>query len=242
MRRSTSLLPCIGLVLGLAAPAAQAAPDPFEPVNRRIHALNQLLQAHVLGPAAEAYVAYTPPGVREGVANAFANLGEPITAISSLAAGDLPRAGNAALRFGINTTLGLGGVSDAAASFGFARRPMAPADAVCSWGVASGPYLVLPLLGPSTLRDAGTMIATGAALSQAVGSEVFLGWRSGDLFTTYAAFHAELQRIDAQALDSYAVHRSAFLQRRAATCPADRVAELEDDDHAPPREVTAAAP
>lgn len=240
MRRSARFLPLMMLALGLAAPA-QAAPDPLEPVNRRIHALNRLLQAHVLGPVAEAYVDYTPPAVRDGVANALANLGEPITAVSSIAAGDLPRAGNAALRFGINTTLGLGGVADAAASLGFPRRPMATADAVCSWGVPSGPYLVLPLIGPSTLRDAGAMVATSAALSQLVGTEAFLGWRSGDLFTTYAAFHAELQQVDAQALDSYAVHRSAFLQRRAATCPADRVAMAEDDDEPAPREAVAAA-
>jgi phospholipid-binding lipoprotein MlaA len=223
----TRLLPLIALAVGLAAPAAQAAPDPLEPVNRRIHAMNQLLQTHVLGPAAEAYVAYTPPGVRQGVSNVFANLGEPITAVSALVAGDLPRAGNAALRFGINTTIGLGGATDAATPLGFARRPMAPADAVCSWGVASGPYMVLPLLGPSTLRDASAMVATGTALSTAVGPELFLGWRAGDLFTTYAAFHAELQQIDAQAIDSYALHRAAFLQRRAAVCPADRLAARE---------------
>ena len=240
MRRSTRFLPLIVLALGLAAPA-QAAPDPLEPVNRRMHALNRLLQAHVLGPVAEAYVEYTPPGVRDGVANALANLGEPITAISSIVAGDLPRAGNAALRFGINTTLGLGGVADAAASLGFPRRPMATADVVCGWGVPSGPYLVLPVIGPSTLRDAGAMVATSAALSQLVGPEAFLSWRSGDLFTTYAAFHAELQQIDAQALDSYAVHRSAFLQRRAAACPVDRLAMTEDDDEPPAREAFAAA-
>jgi phospholipid-binding lipoprotein MlaA len=239
MRRSIPALSLIAL-LAMALPA-QAAPDPLEPVNRRVHALNRLLQAHVLGPVAEAYVEYTPPGVREGVANAFANLGEPITAISAIAAGDLPRAANAALRFGINTTLGLGGVSDAAAPLGFPRRPMATADAVCSWGVPSGPYLVLPLLGPSTLRDAGAMLATSAALSQAVGTEAFLAWRSGDLFTAYAGFHEELQQIDAQALDSYAVHRSAFLQRRAAACPADRRAALEEEDDLPSREALAAA-
>jgi phospholipid-binding lipoprotein MlaA len=238
MRRMTRLLPLIAMATALASPPAQAAPDPLEPVNRRIHAMNQLLQTHVLGPAADAYVAYTPPGVRQGVSNVFANLGEPITAISAVVAGDLPRAGNAALRFGINTTIGLGGATDAATPLGFARRPMAPADAVCSWGVASGPYLVLPLLGPSTLRDASTMVATGTALSNAVGAELFLGWRAGDLFTTYAAFHAELQQIDAQAIDSYALHRAAFLQRRAAACPADRLAmreaeELETADAAP---------
>lgn len=239
MRRSTGLLLFGALGAWLAAAPAHAAPDPLEPVNRRIHALNQLLQARVLGPVAEAYVEYTPPGLREGVANAFANLGEPITAISAVAVGDLPRAANAMLRFGINTTLGIGGVNDAAAPLGFARRPMATADAVCGWGVPSGPYLVLPLLGPSTLRDAGAMVATGAALSQVVGPEAFLAWRGGDLFTAYAGFHEELQRIDAQALDSYALHRSAFLQRRAVACPTDRLAEPDDD--APPHEVAAAA-
>ncbi|CAH0291195.1 VacJ family lipoprotein [Roseomonas sp. CECT 9278] len=232
MPRSTGLLLLVALGVALAAAPAQAAPDPLEPVNRRIHALNRLLQAHVLGPVAEAYVDYTPPGVREGVANAFANLGEPITAISAIAAGDLGRAANAALRFGINTTLGLGGVSDAAAPLGFVRRPMAPADVLCGWGVGSGPYLVLPLIGPSTLRDASAMVATGAALSQAIGPDIVLGWRAGDLFTTYAGFHAELQQIDAQALDSYALHRSAFLQRRAATCTVDRRAALDEDDAA----------
>lgn len=242
MRRMTRLLPLIAMATALAAPPAQAAPDPLEPVNRRIHAMNQLLQTHVLGPAAEAYVAYTPPGVRQGVSNVFANLGEPITAVSAIVAGDLPRAGNAALRFGINSTLGLGGAADAAAPLGFARRPMAPADAVCSWGVASGPYLVLPLLGPSTLRDASTMVATGTALSHALGPEFFLGWRAGDLFTTYAEFHAELQQVNAQAIDSYALHRAAYLQRRAAACPADRVAQREDEEDVAPLETADAAP
>jgi phospholipid-binding lipoprotein MlaA len=205
----------------LAAAPAQAAPDPLEGVNRRIHAFNQLVRAHVLGPAAETYVAATSPGFRAGLGNALANLGEPISALSSVAAGEFERAANAAMRFGINTTLGLGGVRDAAAGMGFPRQPFAPADAACSWGVPSGPYLVLPLLGPSTLRDAAAAMATGAALSQAIGPEALLGWQSGEMFVGYAAIHAELQRIEATALDAYAVHRSIFLQRRAAVCPGD---------------------
>jgi phospholipid-binding lipoprotein MlaA len=130
----------------LASPAA-ASRDPLEPVNRRIHALNQGLQAWVLGPASELYMAATSPGFRSGLSNALGNLGEPVSMASSVAAGDLGRAANAALRFGINTTLGVGGIHD------FPRRPLPPADAVCRWGVPSGPFLVLPLLGPSTLRE-----------------------------------------------------------------------------------------
>jgi phospholipid-binding lipoprotein MlaA len=212
-----------------ASPAA-ATRDPLEPVNRRIHALNQGLQARLLGPAAELYMAATSPGFRASLSNALGNLGEPVSVVSSIAAGEFARATNAALRFGINTTLGLGGIYEAAAPLGFPPRPMPPADAVCRWGVPSGPFLVLPLLGPSTLRDAGTIAATGAALAQLVGPEIFLGWRAGDLFTGYAGIHHELSRIDAQALDSYAVHRSAYLQRRAAACAVDRQAEAKEED------------
>lgn len=233
--RITPFIAGAAFALALAAGPAAAASDPLEPVNRRTHALNQMLQAHVLGPAAEAFVAATSPGFRAGLANAFANLGEPVSAISSLAAGDLARAANAAMRFGINTTLGFGGIDDAAATLGFPRRPFALADALCSWGVSSGPYLVLPLLGPSTARDAGAMAATGMALSQAVGTEAVLGWRAGELFVGYAGFHAELRRIDEQALDSYAVHRSAYLQRRAVACPADRAAATQEAEADTPR-------
>jgi phospholipid-binding lipoprotein MlaA len=220
----TALLPlALSAAVLWAAPAA-AAGDPLEPLNRRIHALNQGLQARLLGPAAELYIASTSPGFRAGLSNALGNLGEPVSAVTSLAVGEFGRAANAALRFGINTTLGLGGINDAATPLGFPPRPLPPADVACRWGVPSGPYLVLPLLGPSTLRDAGAVAATGAALSQLVGPEVFLPWRAGDLFTGYAGIHAELRRIEAEALDSYALHRSAYLQRRAAACAVDRAA------------------
>ncbi|WP_372618060.1 VacJ family lipoprotein [Falsiroseomonas sp.] len=229
--RTRFSLPLLALlaICQLASPAA-AARDPLEPVNRRIHALNQGLQAWLLGPAVELYMAATTPGFRTGLSNALGNLGEPVSAVSSIAAGDFGRAANAALRFGINTTLGVGGIHDAATPLGFPRRPLPPADAVCSWGVPSGPFLVLPLLGPSTLRDAGTVALTSAALSQLVGQELFLGWRGSDLFTGYANVHHELRRIDAEALDSYAIHRSAYLQRRAAACAVDRHAATEAEE------------
>ena len=212
----------------LCSAPAQAAEDPLEGLNRRIHSFNQGVQAYLLQPAAQAYVAVTSPGFRSGLANVLNNLGEPVSAISSLAAGDLSRAGNAAMRFGINTTLGLAGVNDAAAQMGFQRRPFALADAACSWGVPSGPFLVLPVLGPTTLRDASALVASTAMLSQAVGPEAVLGWRASEMFVFYAGIHDELRRIDAEALDSYAVHRSAYLQRRAAACPGD--AEEDEQD------------
>jgi phospholipid-binding lipoprotein MlaA len=207
----------------LAAPAA-AAPDPFEAWNRGVHAFNRVIGRHALDPVAGFYHAHTTPELRRGLANAAANLREPLSAASHLAAGRFDLARNAVARFGINTTLGRAGWQDRAAELGHPRAPASPADALCHWGVPSGPYLVLPLLGPSTLRDAGAAAATGAALSALLGPDLTLGWSAGDGFLDYAAIHAELSRLDTTSLDPYAVIRSAWLQRRASACP---------DDHRP---------
>jgi phospholipid-binding lipoprotein MlaA len=221
------LVACAVLLAAAVPPAtASATDDPFEAANRRVHAFNQGVRSRVLGPLAEFYLSTVPAGVRRGIGNALANLNEPVAALSGLAAGELGLAANAAARFGINSTLGLAGVRDRAAEMGYPRRPFGLADAACRWGVPSGPFLVLPLLGPSTLRDTAARAATGVALSQALGSDVYLAWSSGDAFVGYAQLHPEIDRIDAQSLDPYAVYRSAYLQQRAASCAVDRVGEL----------------
>jgi phospholipid-binding lipoprotein MlaA len=224
-------LPCV-LIL-VAAQPARAADDPLEDWNRRVHALNLGLQRHVLKPMAAFYVSVTSAEVRQGTANVFANLAEPLTALSSLAVGDLGQAANAAARFGINSTLGIAGARDRAAALGYPPRPFAVADAVCAWGVPSGPFVMLPLLGPSTLRDAAALLASSTALSQALGTEAVLAWNGGELFTGYVGIRHEIDRVEAEALDAYAVHRSAYLQRRAGRCPADRAELLAEAEAAP---------
>ena len=111
---------------------------------------------------------------------------------------------------------------DAAAERGWPRRGAVPADALCAWGVPSGPYVVLPILGPSTLRDAGALLASSTGLAHVLGPQVFLPWRGGDMLVQYSAIAPEIRRVEASALDPYAVYRSAYLQRRAATCAPDR--------------------
>lgn len=213
----------------LAAPPALAAPDPLEGFNRRVHGFNLALRDRVLDPVVAAYVAHASPGFRAGLANAFANLREPVTAASGLLAGEFDLALNAAARFGINSSLGLGGVRDAAADRGFPRQDFTPADAVCRWGVPRGPFLMLPLIGPSTLRDAGALVGTGLALSATLGPELALSWRGGDALVAYAGIAEDLARTDARSLDSYAVYRSAYLQRRATRCGDDAAEELLPD-------------
>jgi phospholipid-binding lipoprotein MlaA len=217
-------------LLAAAQPVAAHPADPLEAVNRRVHAFNHIMRSQVLRPLAELYLSTTPVAVRRGIANALANLKEPITAASGLAAGDVDVAWNAAARFGINSTLGIAGTRDRAAEMGYPRRVLTVADAVCRWGVPSGPFVMLPLLGPSTLRDAAALVGTSVALSHVLGPEPTFAWSSGDLFAGYAEVHEQLAQIDAGSIDSYAVYRSTFLQRRGAACPVDR---LEDPASAP---------
>lgn len=210
------------LLVLMAVPArADAPPDPFEEVNRQVHGFNGFLRRTVLGPAAALYVDHTPQPVRAGVARALANLGEPLTAMNALLAGEVDVAINAVTRFGINLTLGFGGVRDAAAERGHAPHPFSLGDAACRWGVPSGPYLVLPVLGPSSLRDATAQLATGLVLSQAVGSETVTAWASGVGFTDYAEARRDIEQAETFSLDPYALHRAAWSQRRAAACPND---------------------
>ena len=189
-------------LLALAPAVAEAAPDPWEGVNRRIHGFNALAQSYALAPAAAFWRAQVHAETRAGIGRVVANLGEPVTALSAVAAGDLSRAWSATARFGINATL--------------------------AWGVPSGPYLVLPLLGPTTLRDAGAALAANAALAQGLGTAPVASWQAGDAFLAYERAEPALTRLEADSLDSYAALRSAWLQRRAAACPQD--ARAEDDD------------
>lgn len=218
------------LLLAAPTPPARAAADPLEAVNRRVHAFNQVVRARILAPAAELWLSAVPAGVRHGAARAVANLGEPLTATAALAAGEVGLAAHAAARFGINTTLGLGGIRDRAAALGYPRRAFGFADTACRWGLPSGPYLVLPVLGPSTLRDAGAQAVSAAALAQLLGSEALLAWSGSDAFLAYADLHPALERIEAESLDPYAVLRSAYLQRRAAACPVDRAMMAAEPD------------
>ena len=218
------------LLVLTASPAL--ASDPLEAVNRQVHGFNVLAQRHVLGPVAAAYRAWTPAAVRAAMADVVANLGEPVTAVSALLAGDVDVATTAAVRFGINSTMGMGGVRDVAAERGYARQRMGVGDALCRWGVPSGPYLVLPLLGPSSLRDAGGMAVASLALSQAVGGDALLAVGAGVSAVEYAAVEPQLRRIEATALDSYATYRSLWRQQRVAACPQDAVVDVEvvEDD------------
>lgn len=136
--------------------------DPWENANRAIFRFNETADRYVMKPVAKGYKFITPDPVETGVSNVFSNLGEPVNAFNNTLQGKFKQAGIDLSRLLINSTLGIGGVFDLAKTMG-----LEPGDGedfgqtLATWGVPQGPYLVLPFMGPSTLRDGPAMLVDG---------------------------------------------------------------------------------
>jgi phospholipid-binding lipoprotein MlaA len=128
--------------------------DPLEPLNRRILDLNQFVDAIALRPAAEVYVFVIPEDGRKVIRHVLDNMKEPTLVFDNVLQGEFKRAGISLGRFAINSTAGIAGIADVAAVSGIERRPADFGQTLFVWGVPSGPYLILPILGPSNPRDA----------------------------------------------------------------------------------------
>lgn len=127
--------------------------DPYEDFNRQMFAFNDGVDRAIVQPVARGYRAVTNEPIREGVGNFSANLGEPLTAVNHVLQGKLPDAGATVSRFLINSTVGLVGIFDPASSMGIQRTKEDFGQTLGTWGVDSGPFLVLPFIGPTTPRD-----------------------------------------------------------------------------------------
>ena len=127
--------------------------DPFERFNRAMYTFNEKLDGYVLKPVAKGYRAVTPLPVRQGVSNFFGNLREPMVMINDALQGKFKAAASDLGRFLTNSTLGVLGIFDVATRFGLEKRNEDFGQTLAVWGVKEGPYLVLPLFGPSSLRD-----------------------------------------------------------------------------------------
>lgn len=160
----------VGVFAGLALTACATAPveegqlvaDPYEGFNRSMFAFNREADRYVIGPAATAYKTVTPGFFREGVGNFGSNLGEPVNFVNNVLQGDGGDAIDNFYRFAINSTIGVLGVFDVASAFGLEEQKEDFGQTLAVWGAESGPYLVLPILGPTTPRDLfGTGIDRG---------------------------------------------------------------------------------
>jgi phospholipid-binding lipoprotein MlaA len=207
------------LALAIALTGCAAAPpsgelnpqDPWEAANRKVFAFNDKLDRKVVKPVARGYETVVPQPVREVVTNFFGNLGDAWSAVNWLLQGELQRSVGQGARFAWNTTLGLAGLFDVGTSFGLERRSQDFGQTLSAWGVGMGPYVVLPLLGPSSVRDVAALPA-----NRLVGSNLFINDTGGQVAA--AALEVVNLRaekiVDGIALDKYTFFRDAYLQRR----------------------------
>jgi phospholipid-binding lipoprotein MlaA len=146
----------LALALGLPAAGEERARDPRDPwegYNRAMFSFNLKIDRAVLRPVARGYRKLMPAPARRGISNLFDNLAEPVHLVNDGLQGKPLRAGSDLLRFVINTTIGIGGLFDPATRFGLKRSDEDFGQTLGKWGAGPGPYLVLPLLPPTTLRD-----------------------------------------------------------------------------------------
>lgn len=207
---------CLSMTLaGCATTGERNAADPFEPANRQVYAFNQAVDRTTLKPVAKAYVNHTPKWIRTSVGHFFNNLDTPITIVNQLLQGKLKAAGQDTLRFALNTTLGLGGFFDPASDASLPRHDEDLGQTLGKWGVPPGPYLMLPLLGPSHLRDVPSQVANRFLEPfywYDYGSErwISLALSLVDLRAGLLPLDATLERT----YDPYAFIRDAYSQRR----------------------------
>ena len=194
--------------------------DPLEGMNRGIFSLNQLLDAWVFDPATEAYQFVFPELFRDGINNVFFNLQSPVIMLNQLLQLRGEEAARTAGRFVINTTAGGGGFFDAAdRGAGLERVDADFGQTLAAWGTPSGPFLMLPILGPSTVRDGfGDLVDRGLdPLTYLIGPVQWwipIGLSQG--LAIRDAHLEELNLLKEGSIDYYSALRSAYLQRREA--------------------------
>ncbi|MFD1612515.1 VacJ family lipoprotein [Sphingomonas tabacisoli] len=221
----------LALALQSTAPVPETAPitvqhapgDPLEKFNRRMFRSFQGFDRTVMRPVAMGYKHGVPKPVRSGLRNALSNLGEPIVFLNYLLQLKPGKAVETATRFLINSTLGFGGLVDMAKTPGvnLPHRPNGFGDTLGFYGVKPGPYLFLPVIGPTTLRDLVGAQADGVVLPVAVGNpfkrpEYIVGSTVVSSIDKRAESDDELKALLDQAVDPYASLRSAYLQDREA--------------------------
>lgn len=196
--------------------------DPLEPLNRQTLDFNLFLDRIVLKPVTKVYIAIVPEDGRDALRRALRNMKEPVVVINNVLQGELERAGAAAGRFTVNSTLGIAGLMDVAEKLGLPKETGDFGQTLFVWGLPEGPYLVLPLLGPSSPRDAiglgadayidpFSYLASAKGLDEIQITRFVLGG-----IDQRAEVLDVLDELQKNSLDFYAQLRSLAQQRRAA--------------------------
>lgn len=242
-RRWLTALAC-SAALGLSACASgpMANPrDPLEPFNRGVTRFNDAVDDAVLRPVATAYQEVVPSPLRTGVGNFFGNLGDAWSFVNNVLQFKGVAAAESFTRVGVNTVFGLGGVLDIASEMGLERHREDFGQTLGRWGVPAGPYLVLPLLGPSTVRDTaalpvdmkGNLIAD---IDHVPTRNTLTALKAVD---ARARLLRAVDLLEQAALDPYSFTRDAYLQKRRndvydGAPPAEPEEDAEPDPAASP--------
>ncbi len=236
-------------------PAALAAyeqtDDPLEPMNRKLYAFNDTLDTYFLKPVAEGYAYVVPRSVRNHIGDVLANLHTPVIFFNDILEAKSRRAGDSLVRFVVNSTIGLGGIFDVAAGWGYPSHEADFGITLAIWGVGPGPFLYLPVLGPSDPRDAAGFgvgivsdpffwIGQGAIVTALDDTKTAVG-----IVNLRADLLKPIDEVKRVALDPYATFRSLYRQHREAA-----IQDVRDDHRAtvpdwfpqPPSPRPAAAP
>jgi phospholipid-binding lipoprotein MlaA len=215
MKRACALF-AIALVAGCATTGTPSPDDPLEPMNRALYQVHDAVDTAVVRPIAQAYVDVVPQFMRQGVSNVFNNIQDLFSGINGVLQGKLDKAGDDFGRVVLNTGFGLGGLFDLASMMGIERGNEDFGQTFGVWGFPQGPYLFVPLFGPTTVRDGtGVVIRFLWGPAQYLNDET-LRWSLYGL--TYVDLRAEAlgasSIVDTAALDRYTFIRNAYLQRR----------------------------
>jgi phospholipid-binding lipoprotein MlaA len=215
---SALLLACAAALAaaGCATPGETSEADPWEGFNRRIFWFNEQLDEYALEPVARGWDAMTSPRVQRSVDDFFNNLAMPVHLVNNVAQGKLGDAGIELARFVVNTTVGLLGFFDPATGWGLPDKPEDFGQTLAVWGLPSGPYLMLPIFGPSNPRDTVGLVGDGITYEAAYdeAGEVMLGARVIDIVNTRAQLLQPLREARQASVDYYVFVRNAYLQRR----------------------------
>jgi len=193
--------------------------DPLEPFNRAMFSVHEAVDGNVVKPMAEAYVKYTPELIRTGIANFFGNIEDLFVGINNMLEGNGNRAGDDFGRVLLNSTFGLGGIFDLASMMGIEKHNQDFGITFGKWGIEQGPYLFVPLFGPTTVRD-----GTGSLIRAFLGPTTYIITDVPTRNIVYGVGYANLRAqaletekvIDTAALDKYRFIRNAYLRARRA--------------------------
>ncbi len=194
--------------------------DPLEPFNRLMFMINDFADTLVFNPMANLYKTFLPDFVQTGVSNALSNLSEPLRFANCVLQGKIDDAFETLGRFIVNSTLGILGLFDVASDIGLEKHVEDFGQTLASWGITAGPYLVLPILGPSSFRDAiGQGVDTFAdpvnyiARCHRKKQYIIIRW-SAEAISRRALYIDEIDSLKETSIDFYATIRTLYHQRR----------------------------